>query len=50
MVEYLLAFQTGLMNILPFSAQGQQSFLFMLVGIFVGFWVGILPGLGGAAT
>ena len=22
----------------------------MLVGIFIGFWVGILPGLGGAAT
>ena len=50
MIDYLLAFQTGLMNILPFTAQGQQSFLFMLVGIFVGFWVGILPGLGGATT
>jgi len=50
MLEYLAAFQTGLMNILPFSAQGQQSFLFMLVGIFLGFWVGILPGLGGATT
>jgi TctA family transporter len=50
MIDYLLAFQTGLMNILPFTAQGQQSFLFMLVGIFLGFWVGILPGLGGATT
>jgi len=50
MLEYLEAFQTGLMNILPFSAQGQQSFLFMLAGIFIGFWVGILPGLGGATT
>ncbi|MGH7798234.1 MAG: tripartite tricarboxylate transporter permease, partial [Candidatus Binatia bacterium] len=50
MLEYLEAFQTGLINILPFSAQGQQSFLFMLVGIFIGFWVGILPGLGGATT
>jgi TctA family transporter len=50
MLEYIAAFQTGLFNILPFSAQGQQSFLFMLVGIFIGFWVGILPGLGGATT
>ena len=50
MLEYLAAIQTGLINILPFSAQGQQSFLFMLVGIFLGFWVGILPGLGGATT
>ena len=50
MLEYLAAFQTGLINVLPFSAQGQQSFLFMLVGIFIGFWVGILPGLGGATT
>jgi putative tricarboxylic transport membrane protein len=50
MFDYLAAFQAGLMNILPFTAQGQQSFLFMLVGIFIGFWVGILPGLGGATT
>lgn len=50
MLEYFAAFQNGLINILPFSAQGQQSFLFMLVGIFIGFWVGILPGLGGATT
>jgi putative tricarboxylic transport membrane protein len=50
MFDYLSAFQTGLMNILPFTAQGQQSFMFMLVGIFLGFWVGILPGLGGATT
>jgi TctA family transporter len=50
MLDYLAAFQAGLLNILPFTAQGQQSFLFMLVGIFVGFWVGILPGLGGATT
>jgi putative tricarboxylic transport membrane protein len=50
MIEYLQAFSTGLMNILPFTEQGQQSFLFMLVGIFIGFWVGILPGLGGATT
>ncbi|MGH7927408.1 MAG: tripartite tricarboxylate transporter permease, partial [Candidatus Binatia bacterium] len=50
MLDYLEAIQTGLINILPFTAQGQHSFLFMLVGIFVGFWVGILPGLGGATT
>ncbi len=50
MVEYLDAFYAGLINILPFTAQGQQAFFFMLVGIFIGFWVGILPGLGGAAT
>jgi TctA family transporter len=48
--EYLDAFFTGLFNILPLSAQGQNAFFFMLVGIFIGFWVGILPGLGGAAT
>jgi TctA family transporter len=50
MLDYLVAFQAGLMSILPFTEQGQQSFLFMLVGIFIGFWVGILPGLGGATT
>jgi TctA family transporter len=50
MAEYLDAFYSGLVNILPFSAQGQQSFLFMLVGIAIGFVVGILPGLGGATT
>jgi TctA family transporter len=50
MGEYFGAFFTGLVNILPFTAQGQNAFFFMLVGIFLGFWVGILPGLGGAAT
>jgi TctA family transporter len=49
-MEYIDAFYSGLVNILPFSNQGQQAFFFMLVGIFIGFWVGILPGLGGAAT
>lgn len=49
-MEYLDAFFAGLISILPFSGQGQQAFFFMLVGIFIGFWVGILPGLGGAAT
>jgi TctA family transporter len=50
MAEYLGAFYGGLLNILPLSSQGQEAFFFMLVGIFIGFWVGILPGLGGAAT
>ncbi|HWP60376.1 MAG TPA: tripartite tricarboxylate transporter permease [Candidatus Acidoferrales bacterium] len=49
-MEYVEAFYHGLLNVLPFSGQGQQAFFFMLVGIFIGFWVGILPGLGGAAT
>jgi putative tricarboxylic transport membrane protein len=49
-MEYIDAFYHALLNILPFTSQGQQAFFFMLVGIFIGFWVGILPGLGGAAT
>ena len=49
-MEYIDAFYNALINILPFTNQGQQAFLFMVVGIFIGFWVGILPGLGGAAT
>ncbi|MEE8325574.1 MAG: tripartite tricarboxylate transporter permease [candidate division NC10 bacterium] len=49
-MDYLSAFYVGLINILPFSDQGQSSFMFMLVGISIGFVVGILPGLGGAAT
>ncbi|MBI2991692.1 MAG: tripartite tricarboxylate transporter permease, partial [Deltaproteobacteria bacterium] len=50
MLEYLEAFVAGLYSILPFSAQGQQSFLFMMIGMAIGFVVGILPGLGGATT
>ena len=46
-MEYIDAFYNALINILPFTNQGQQAFFFMLVGIFIGFWVGILPGLGG---
>src|SRR3970040_2076238 len=49
-MDYIDAFYNALINILPFTNQGQQAFLFMLVGIFIGFWVGILPGLVGAAT
>jgi len=48
--QYLDAFYTGLINILPFSDLGHQPFLFMLVGIAIGFVVGLLPGLGGATT
>ena len=50
MVEYLHAFNAGLVNILPFSAQGTETFLFMMIGMAIGFFVGILPGLGGATT
>jgi TctA family transporter len=49
-MEYLEAFFKGLTAILPVSEAGVHAFSFMLVGIFVGFWVGILPGLGGATT
>ena len=49
-MDYLNAFYTGLINILPYSDLGHQPFLFMLVGIAIGFVVGILPGLGGATT
>ena len=43
-MEYIDAFYSGLINVLPFSNQGQQAFFFMMVGVFIGFWVGILPG------
>jgi putative tricarboxylic transport membrane protein len=50
MIDYLNAILTGLVNILPFTPAGHQAFLFMLLGIAIGFVVGILPGLGGATT
>ena len=50
MMEYLNAIVTGLTSILPFTSAGQEGFLFMLLGIAIGFVVGILPGLGGATT
>src|SRR5919108_493194 len=50
MIEYLNAVYTGLVSILPFTSAGQEAFLFMLLGIAIGFVVGILPGLGGATT
>ena len=39
------AFIQGLVVVLQW-----QTFLVMLLGIFIGFWVGLLPGLGGSAT
>jgi TctA family transporter len=50
MLEYLYAFNEGLIKVLPLSAQGTETFLFMMIGMAVGFCVGILPGLGGATT
>ena len=50
MLDYIYAFNEGLMRILPFSAQGTETFLFMMLGMAIGFAVGILPGLGGATT
>ncbi|MEE9145351.1 MAG: tripartite tricarboxylate transporter permease [Candidatus Binatia bacterium] len=49
-MDNLNAFYIGLINILPFSEAGQDSFIFMLIGISIGFVVGLLPGLGGAVT
>jgi putative tricarboxylic transport membrane protein len=51
MVEYLHAFNQGLINILPyFTPHGTETFLYMMFGMAIGFAVGILPGLGGATT
>jgi putative tricarboxylic transport membrane protein len=51
MFEYLHAFDQGLLNVLPFlTPHGTESFLYMMIGMAVGFAVGILPGLGGATT
>ena len=50
MLEYLHAFNEGLIKILPLSAQGTETFLYMMLGMSIGFAVGILPGLGGATT
>jgi TctA family transporter len=47
-LEYLGAFGAGLINILPPART--DVFLMMLLGIAIGFAVGILPGLGSAAT
>lgn len=50
MLDYFGPLFDGLAAVLPFSAAGQDPFVFMLVGIAIGFAVGILPGLGGATT
>ncbi len=50
MLDYLYAFNDGLISILPLSAQGTETFIFMMIGMAIGFLVGILPGLGGATT
>ena len=39
------AFISGLWQVLAWPAFG-----YMLIGIFIGFWVGLLPGIGGLAT
>ena len=49
-MEYLNAFNEGLIKVLPLSAQGTETFLYMMLGMAIGFAVGILPGLGGATT
>src|ERR687898_2080948 len=50
MLDYLVAFNEGLIKVLPLSTQGTETFLFMMLGMAIGFAVGILPGLGGATT
>ena len=50
MFDYFGSLFAGLAAVLPFSAAGQEPFVFMMVGIAIGFVVGILPGLGGATT
>jgi TctA family transporter len=50
MFEYLNAFTDGLIKVLPLTAQGTETFLYMMLGMAIGFAVGILPGLGGATT
>jgi putative tricarboxylic transport membrane protein len=50
MLEYLNAFSDGLIKVLPLTTQGTETFLYMMLGMAIGFAVGILPGLGGATT
>jgi putative tricarboxylic transport membrane protein len=49
-MDYLYAFSDGLIKVLPLSTQGTETFLYMMLGMAIGFAVGILPGLGGATT
>ena len=48
--DYFDALLTGLTDVLPLSGHGIDAFEAMLLGIAIGFIVGILPGLGGAVT
>jgi TctA family transporter len=48
--DYFNALFTGLTDVLPLSGHGIDAFEAMLLGIAIGFVVGILPGLGGAVT
>ena len=50
MLDYFGSLFAGLGAVLPFTAAGQDPFIFMMIGIAIGFAVGILPGLGGATT
>lgn len=50
MIDYLDAFYSGLLNILPLTDHGTDAFIALLLGVAIGFVVGILPGLGGAVT
>ncbi len=50
MLDYFGSLFAGLAAVLPFTAAGQDPFIFMMIGIAIGFAVGILPGLGGATT
>ena len=48
--DYFGALLTGLTDVLPLSEHGSDAFVALLLGIAIGFVVGILPGLGGAVT
>ena len=48
--DYVGALNSGLFNILPFSDHGTDAFTALLIGVAIGFVVGILPGLGGAVA
>ena len=49
-MEYLYAFNDGLIKVLPLTTQGTETFLNLMLGMAIGLAVGILPGLGGATT
>lgn len=48
--DYFGALLAGLADVLPLSDHGTDAFQAMLLGVAIGFVVGILPGLGGAVT